>query len=971
MQRFPPAIPLMLWILGSMVAYADEGTDFFESKVRPLLVKHCYECHSGEKTKGGLSLDSKTGWEKGGESGSAITTGEPDKSLLIAAIRYQDLEMPPSGKLPEEEIQVLETWVRMGAPDPRITPAKIGGMTAEQAQSWWAFQPLPPVASDFTSNSIDRAIDAVLDERGIAASSPADKRTWLRRATYDLTGLPPTTEEMDAFLADSSTDSDNHVLERLLASPQYGVQWGRHWLDVVRYADTAGENTDRPLVHAWRYRNWVFDAFNRDLPYNQFVQMQIAGDILFANAPDTQRSEGIIATGYLAIARRFGHDIDKDIHLTYEDIIDNLGKNFVGITTGCARCHDHKYDPVTADDYYGLMGFLASTKFSFPGCEPKGQPKDMVPLLAPKEVESLMQPWKERNAIFEAEKKKRQEVADLARKSLKEQLSTATHLLAHGKIAEGASVPIATNSSQSLESISVRKGEVLQLTVLPNDNHGADSTFVDWTIRSQNAPDQVWSTSELISDFLQSNPHPGAHGATWFLLDATDGPTPLLEKRKSNGGSEAIQSWSIGSEPSVFVNTAEGPTNVWTSLSAKSLFVHPGPSRTVAIAWTSPIDGMVSIEGRVADAHPAALDGVSFRLEHFASTDIGEKLLAIADEKLAPLQSPGPAPEIPVAYAVAEASPVHSKVHLRGDPEKLGAEIPRRWISVLGGDPLPENAGSGRKQLGDWIASEPIAARVMVNRVWQLHFGQGLVRTPNDFGSRGDLPSHPELLDQLAAYFVQQGYSIKSLHRLIMNTAAYHRSSEAKEEAAQRDPENKFLSHFNRRRLTAEEMRDSLLAVSQQLDLTPSQSHPFPPEASWTFTQHDPFNAVYDTNKRSAYLMVQRQRRHPFLALFDGADPNASTPVRQSTTVPTQALYFLNDPFFHTQATQVATALLKQPDDETRIRNLFQRSLLRDPTPSEQSRLVDFVKLYGASPEENWGAAARILLACNEFLYLD
>jgi hypothetical protein len=290
---------------------------------------------------------------------------------------------------------------------------------------------------------------------------------------------------------------------------------------------------------------------------------------------------------------------------------------------------------------------------------------------------------------------------------------------------------------------------------------------------------------------------------------------------------------------------------------------------------------------------------------------------------------------------------------------------------VLGGDPLPENAGSGRKQLSDWIASEPIAARVMVNRVWQLHFGQGLVRTPNDFGSRGDRPSHPELLDQLAAYFVQHGYSIKSLHRLIMNTAAYQRSSEANEEAARYDPENRFLSHFNRRRLTAEEMRDSLLAVSQQLDLTPSQSHSFPPEASWTFTQHDPFNAVYDTNKRSAYLMVQRQRRHPFLALFDGADPNASTPVRQSTTVPTQALYFLNDPFFHTQATQVATVLLKQPDDETRIRNLFRRSLQRDPTPNEQSRLVDFLKLYGASPEENWGAAARILLACNEFLYLD
>ncbi|MBM3966250.1 MAG: DUF1549 domain-containing protein, partial [Planctomycetes bacterium] len=323
MWRSAPAIPLLLWIFVSTASCADEGTDFFEAKVRPVLVKHCYECHSGEKTKGGLALDTKSGWEKGGESGSPISIGEPDKSLLIAAIRYEDLEMPPSGKISKDEIQILEAWVRMGAPDPRISPSKIGGMTADQAQSWWAFQPLPMLANGFSSTSIDQAIDAVLDERGISASSPADRRSWLRRVSFDLVGMPPTPEEMNAFVSDSSSNATSRVIEQLLESPQYGVQWGRRWLDVVRYADTAGENTDRPLVHAWRYRNWVFDAFNRDLPYDQFIKMQIAGDLLFENAPDPQRSEGIIATGYLAIARRFGHDIDKDIHLTYEDIIDN------------------------------------------------------------------------------------------------------------------------------------------------------------------------------------------------------------------------------------------------------------------------------------------------------------------------------------------------------------------------------------------------------------------------------------------------------------------------------------------------------------------------------------------------------------------------------------------------------------------------------------------------------------------------
>ena len=325
-------------------------------------------------------------------------------------------------------------------------------------------------------------------------------------------------------------------------------------------------------------------------------------------------------------------------------------------------------------------------------------------------------------------------------------------------------------------------------------------------------------------------------------------------------------------------------------------------------------------------------------------------------------------PLIPVAYAVAEAKPKNDRLHLRGDPEKLGDEVPRRWLSILGGETVPADAGSGRKELGDWIVQSPLAARVMVNRIWEWHFGKGLVPSSNDFGSRGEKPTHPELLDWLAAKFVESGFSVKAMHRLILSSAAYQRASAA---PAAADPDNRLLAHFPRRRLTAEEMRDSLLTASGQLDLTPAEVHPFPAEATWKFTQHNPFNAVYDTNKRSAYLMVQRQRRHPFLSLFDGADPNATTAARQTTTVPTQALYFINDSFFHAQADALAKKLTSLPDDDTRITEAWRVLFQRKPTAAETQRTNAFLAGYPADTDDQWAAQVRVLMASNEFLHLD
>ena len=963
--------------LGSLqaTAFATEDFAFFESKIRPILVENCFDCHSGSKTKGGLSLDSRNGWSRGGDSGPAISPGAPDDSLLIQAVRHHDPDtaMPPKksgGKLSDEKIAILERWVQMGAPDPRVASAKIAGMNVEEARTWWAFQPL---SAGRRSTPLDGAarIDALLGKRlreaGLEPVPPAEKRALLRRVSYDLTGLPPCAEEVDEFLADPAPDAFSRVIERLLASPQYGVHWGRHWLDVVRYADTAGENTDRPLVHAWRYRNWVMDAFSRDMPYDAFIRLQLAGDLERANEPRPGWNEGIVATGYLAIARRFGHEISKDVHLMHEDAIDNLGKTFLGMTLACARCHDHKYDPVSAADYYALYGILQSTRFAYPGCEASGKPRDMVPLIPTAEAEALMKPWLQKRTEEDAHRAK----LASAGKALKAGFEEAAVTLASGPVREGASVAFTEASQSPLDRIAVRKGEVLLLKVLPNKSHGADSTLVEWTIRNCDQPGQAWSVSDLVQSLTESNPHAGVHDAAWcFMATGKDGPVFLHQKATSVNGHGDIQKWGIDDVPSVFVNRSEQQLMVWTTLPARSFLVHPGPDKPVAVAWVSPFDGTLQVEGRVADVHPTQGDGVAFELALLRTPGTGTALLDLG--RTLQIPEAGPAPAIPWAYAVADAQPVNARIQLRGEPEKPGDEVPRRWLGVFGGQPLFQPQESGRRELARWISGHPVTARVMVNRVWQWHFGNGIVRTPSDFGARGEKPSHPELLEFLASEFVSAGYSIKALHRMILNSAAYQRGSTPADPAIlQKDPENRLLARFPRRRLQAEEIRDSLLLAAAKLDLTPGESHPFPPEDQWKFSQHNPFSANYEHARRSAFLMTQRQRRHPFLSLFDGADPNAGTAQRQHTTVPPQALFFLNNPFFHEQAAGLAARLAGCPNDEARLRSVYRILFQRVPSVSEALHASTFLASYGPSAAEAWGAYCRVLLAGNEFLHLD
>ena len=999
----PAEAPFMRWFGLPLAVFAlalanptraADPTDHFEAKVRPILVQHCIKCHGPDKQKGGLRLDSKPGWQTGGENGPALKPGKPDDSLLIKAVRGADgtAQMPPNAKLSAAEVTALVQWVKDGAIDPRDGgPARLGGVTVAQAKKWWSFQPvtrpaLPQIRNPKVEirNEIDRFIIAKLEAQGLTLSPPADKRTLIRRATYDLTGLPPTTEEVDAFVKDASPEAFAKVVDRLLASPAYGERWGRHWLDLVRYADTAGENSDHPLPHAWRYRNWVIDAFNRDMPYDEFLRDQLAGDIVAKSGPPDKYAPRVVATGFLAVARRFGHDIDADVHLTYEDTIDTVGKAFLGLTIGCARCHDHKYDAISAKDYYALYGIFDSTRLPFTGCEPQQLPRNLVPLMPPAEWDRVVKPYQEKLARLDAAIKAG---TDEQRKHAQE---TQVAFAKNRKPISQGEIPDGGDKTFDGGEIEVNAGEMILLSVTPLKNHGADTTLVEFELTEVGGRKRRWSaTDDLVPDLLAENPHADGHGNAnvWWLFDTRNQPTLLPEAVRDVSGKAGLHAWRNGETPSVLANSSKDEVAVWTKLPARSLFVHPAPNGNVAIGWLSPVTGKVTIKGRIKDAHPGGPDGVGWVLERFAvdvrkpllgQVEAAAKIPALAKER-AELAKTAPAQD--VAFAVAEATPHDAKLHLRGDPEKPGPVVPRRWLEVFGAEPLPAKTGSGRLELAGWITSKqnPLTARVMANRIWLHHFGKGLVKTPNDFGTRGSAPTHPELLDWLASEFIQGNWSVKAIHRQIMLSATYQQASAARPDAAKLDANNDLYSRFDRRRLSGEELRDSLLTASGQLDRKPAGPHPFPPEASWNYSQHVPFSTFYDSDKRSVYLISLRNRRHPFLGLFDGADPNATTPQRQDTTVPTQALYFLNDPFFHAQADKVAGLALAKPE-AARLDELFRLAFQRAPSAKDREIATAFLTRYTAAltdtppadrPKAAWTALSRILLASNEFLYLD
>ena len=768
----------VLCLLGLTPMLRVEATppdEFFELKIRPVLVRACVKCHGGDKTSSGLRLDARQHLILGGDRGPAIIPGDASASLLIESIggTHADLSMPPNKPLTDAVVADFKQWINSGA----IWPEEMAESTQSEGRHW-AFLPLPdvdvPGGDAKASHPIDRFIQARQHELGLQPVATADRATLIRRASFDLIGLPPTWQQTQQFVSAAEPQAFERLVDTLLASPRYGERWGRYWLDLARYADTAGENSDYPIPQAHLYRDYVIDAFNADKPYDQFIREQIAGDLMARSGPPENYAEQVIATGFIAQAKRFGTGDLEDRHLIIEDTLDTMGKVVLGLGLRCARCHDHKYDPTTIEDYYGLYGFFQSTAYPFPGGE------------------------------------------------------------------------------------SVKEQRYFVSTVPPSRLAAADEAY-----------------------FRQ-------HGEEIRRLEG------LIEAKQEVKASEA---------------------------------------------------------------------------------------------RLAEINNHAPSKHAPLAYAVKEGEPTDARIQKSGNPWRKGDVVKRRFPEFLGDGTvldIPEDA-SGRLQLAEWLTrpDNPLTARVMVNRIWQFHFGKPIVATPSNFGLQGAPPTHPELLDWLAVQFIESGWSVKAMHRLIMSSLTYQRASVHNTANAAIDSGNQYYWRFDRRRLDAESIRDSMLLLGGNLNLERPGPHPFPPADKWRWTAHRQFKAVYPSNHRSVYLMVQRLHPHPFLSLFNGPDTSASTAVRDQSTVPLQALFMSNSDLVEEQAQGLARSLLGwRGDDRERIQRVYQEVFLRPPSNRELRRTIDFLDRYrnvlveeGVPATQHhqlaWAGLARTLITANEFLFVD
>jgi hypothetical protein len=731
-----------------------QAVDFFESKIRPVLVEQCYPCHSAQsgKARGGLTLDTRAAMLKGGDTEPAVVPGKPEKSLLVAAIRQTgDLKMPPKKKLPDAVVSDIRRWIELGAPDPRDRVlATVSTIDWTRARDFWSFRPvhrpaLPAVRETaWPKTDVDLFILARLESQALQPAAGADRRTLIRRATFDLTGLPPTPDEIDTFLKDKSPDAWAKVIERLLRSPHYGERWARHWLDVARYAeDQAHTFGVKPNIEAFRYRDWVIDAFNSDMPYDLFVKRQIAADLMETEEP--QRLKHLPALGFFGLGAQYykNSDAARAAADELDDRIDTLARGFLGLTVSCARCHDHKFDPIPTSDYYSLAGVFYSCKLA--------------------NVPMVPKPEAERYAL-------------------------------------------------------------------------AQKPFVE--------------ADRKLKELVKA------------------------DKSKS---------------------TAEGKKQ---------------------------IEAMKAEVERLKKALP-------------------------------------PAP--PMAHAIADAAPTDLHVFVRGNPAEQGELAPRRFLRVLSpGEPPRFSKGSGRLDLAQAIASpdNPLTARVIVNRIWAWHFGRGIVGTPSNFGQLGERPTHPELLDDLAARFVAHGWSLKWLHREILLSATYQQSSEASARPQAIDPDNRLLWRMNRRRLDVEAWRDALLAVSGQLD----RSFGGP-----TVDLNSPQN-----RRRTVYCKVSRHELNGLLRLFDFPDANITSERRTETTVPQQQLFVLNSPFILGQAKALAARLIPDADG---VRRAYVLAYGRPATETELAMALHYLGGHDEPAERNglarWERYTQALLAANEFLYVD
>ena len=972
---------LLLIVSGSAplsgTGISQEDLAFFESKVRPLLAKHCYECHSASSKKlgGKLRLDNRESVLGGGESGPAIIEGNPEGSLLVQALEHDGLEMPPDeAPLPANVVNVFKEWVRKGAPFPDGKPGK-GLITQDgKGEKLWSLEPIqdpnPPKVQDplWMGDAIDRFVYARIQSAGLEASPLAARGTLVRRLYNDLLGLPPTWQEVREFEADESPDAYKDLVEHLLASPHFGERWGRHWLDVARYGESNGNDglgRNATFPHAWRYRDYVIQAFNEDRPFDQFITEQIAGDLLPAADPRI-RDQNLVATGFLAIgskpAKAMNNNFEMDV---VADQIDAVGRGIMGLSVACARCHDHKHDPVPTRDYYALAGFFKSTETLWGKAANEKLTAPPTPLHELKSI-GLKPGEKPKEKVFV--------VPDFAKG-----YGTAIDRLLptlHAKLDESPG--------------SLKKERDVRFS---KEKYG---TFKAGRLRGE----QAWVGQAYSVSFWFRNDVPiKSRPVTAYLFSF--GPD---SKKPGIGDHLGISGNYKGNAPGrLFLfngpakkESVRGGTTLQPRTWNHVVLVRDGDTVT---AWLNG-NATPEFEGKVS----STIGGnqtyfVGARHDNFAPLQGYLAEFAFFDRALTPEealelhhasgQPNGPGPQAPgddsagakyLAMGVRDRDkPEACKINIKGESKKLGQEVPRGFLSAVTTiGVLPEIPGdqSGRLQLASWLTDpqHPLVSRVMANRIWQHLLGQGIVTTPDDFGVYGSKPTHPELLDHLASRFMEGGWSVKNLIRDIVLTRTYRLGSQCDDNQHQLDPDNTWLSRATRKRLDAEGLRDSLLAVSGKLNRQPAKGSDI---QELDILLNWPIGKATNLHKpslhRSVYLCMIRNAPPTELMAFDLPDGMEVQGQRHETIMPAQALFLLNNPMVVAQSESIAKGLASVPagDPGIPIHKAYQIILQRQPTDEEVSRALNYLGAGDKFPSQRWAGFCQALLTCNEFLYKD
>ncbi len=927
----PLLYPLVLLSGVRLAAGQTTGEEYFETKIRPLLVAKCQGCHSATPRMAGLDLSSAEGFQKGADSGGLVGGSDPAESRLMRAIGYEGrIKMPPTGRLKAEEIAAIGHWVQIGAPWP-AEKAKVAGANATRPVSdlteqrkFWSFQPVrntaPPAVKNqaWARNPIDAFILAKLEGKNLQPAPPADKVTLLRRATFDLTGLPPTEAEIRSFLEDNSPDAFARVVDRLLNSPRYGERWGRHWMDVARYADSTGADEDHRYPYAWRYRDYVIESFNRDTSYDRFVREQVAGDLLPAEKAGEVNVRGIVATGFLALGPKLIAEQDK-VKMFYDLVdeeIDTLSRGFLGLTVACARCHDHKFDPISTKDYYSLASIFASSK-QLANVEAHVSELYFAPLV-PKDVADR----------YEAHQTKIKDVQKQIGELLAEEGAhyrdalaprMAEYMLAAGRVYRDGETAEKAAAEKHLDKAIVEKWAAYLKPVAERRAH-----LEPWYNAAAGAREQI------AADYQKN-----------FIATATFRRDAMAKWRQ-----EATAAQVAGKQLPVAPKFQAGDDRFFTEVTAGKAAPFALPERDR--------DNFLSQAGRGR--------------------------LASLQSALKQLEDSGP-PEPPLACALSEGEITEQHVFVRGNPENHGELVPKRFPLVLVSGRQPAiTRGSGRKELADWLASgeNPLTARVMANRIWQWHFGEGIVRTPSNFGKAGERPTHPELLDHLASAFVEGGWSIKSMHRMLMLSNTYQISSLASPDALERDADDALLSRFPGRRMEVEEIRDSLLALDGSLDFTMGGALLSGRGTDKEFSDERMSLNPDQSKRRTVYLPLRRSNLASVLTLFDFGDATTPGEGRSQTNVAPQALYMMNSGFVARQAQSLASQLLGDGvlDDAGRIGGAYFRVMGRPAQEAEIKRALEYIRLFPGKQDDQggrlpaWTSFCRALIASNEFLYI-